>query len=103
MVMIMVEVFSALFGRECDMVGGVHDSTYDSIEDGFLLASCLIPTPLCAADSLKAEKTAGHTMRWHSCRDGGSTRSGLKFDRLWGRWTEERDGSRRLPVRHMDR
>lgn len=26
MVMIMVEVFSALFGRECDMVGRVHDS-----------------------------------------------------------------------------
>lgn len=31
--MIMVQVFSALFGRECDMVGRVHDSI---IDDGIL-------------------------------------------------------------------
>lgn len=52
-VMSMVKVFSALFGRECDMVGRVHDS---SIEDGCLLASWLILTSLCAADALKWRK-----------------------------------------------
>lgn len=49
----MVQVFSTLFGRECDMVGRVHDSI---IDDGCLLASCLILTPLCAADALKRRK-----------------------------------------------
>lgn len=52
-VMIMVEVFSALYSQECDIVGRVHDS---SIEDGWFLASCPILTPLCAADALKWRK-----------------------------------------------
>lgn len=51
--MIMVEVFSILLSRVCDMVGRVHDS---SIEDGCFLASCRILTPLCTADALEWRK-----------------------------------------------